>query len=180
MTRSLLLVRHGQIDANARGRWHGSTDSPLTRTGRRQVLRIAQRIRRDWGDAASIYSSPMIRCLRTAEAIGSALEQPVTLDADLREYSIGELEDTTFASLQATTTSSDAFVRIATSHRRAASRSIPLQSASFRRCDAFTRPTTRRDRSWSSVMVRRWRSRWPRCLTLTRITGQTTKSTIAA
>lgn len=100
-TRSLLLVRHGQIDANARGRWHGSTDSPLTRTGRRQVVRVAQRIRRDWGDAAAIYSSPMIRCLRTAEAIASALDQPVALDADLREYSIGELEDTTFASLQA-------------------------------------------------------------------------------
>ena len=85
MTRSLLLVRHGQIEANARGRWHGSTDSPLTRIGRGQVLRIAQRIRRDWGDAAAIYSSPMIRCLRTAEAIASALDQPVTLDTDLRD-----------------------------------------------------------------------------------------------
>jgi broad specificity phosphatase PhoE len=101
MTRSLLLVRHGQIDANARGRWHGSTDSPLTRTGRRQVSRIAQRIRRDWGDATAIYTSPMIRCLHTAEAIGSALAQPVVLDEDLREYGIGELENTTFAALQA-------------------------------------------------------------------------------
>ena len=37
MTRSLLLVRHGQIEANARGRWHGSTDSPLTRIGRQEL-----------------------------------------------------------------------------------------------------------------------------------------------
>lgn len=100
MTRSLLLVRHGQIEANARGRWHGATDSPLTRTGRRQIARIARRIRRDWGDAAAIHSSPMLRCLHTAQAIAGALDQPVTLDEDLREYSIGELEDTTFAALQ--------------------------------------------------------------------------------
>jgi broad specificity phosphatase PhoE len=100
MTRSLLLVRHGQIEANARGRWHGSTDSPLTRTGRRQIARVARRMRRDWGDAAAIYSSPMLRCLHTAQAIGGALDQPVLLDEDLREYGIGELEDTTFAALQ--------------------------------------------------------------------------------
>jgi len=100
MTRSLLLVRHGQIEANATGRWHGATDSPLTRAGRRQVERIARRIRRDWGNAAAIHSSPMIRCLHTAQAIAGALDQPVTLDEDLREYSIGELEDTPFAALQ--------------------------------------------------------------------------------
>jgi broad specificity phosphatase PhoE len=100
MTRSLLLVRHGQIDANAAGRWHGATDSPLTRTGRRQIERIARRIRRDWGDAAAIHSSPMIRCLHTAQAIAGALDQSVLLDDDLREYGIGELEDTTFAALQ--------------------------------------------------------------------------------
>jgi probable phosphoglycerate mutase len=42
----------------------------------------------------------MIRCLHTAQAIAGALDQPVTLDEDLREYSIGELEDTPFAALQ--------------------------------------------------------------------------------
>ncbi len=113
MTRSLLLVRHGQIQANARGRWHGSTDSPLTRTGRRQVMRIARRIRQDWGDAAAIYSSPMMRCLRTAQAIGGALGQPVQLDEDLREYGIGELEDTSFAALQS---EHDFFRRIREDH----------------------------------------------------------------
>ncbi|MFM7119070.1 MAG: phosphoglycerate mutase family protein, partial [Gammaproteobacteria bacterium] len=33
----LLLVRHGQIRANIKGHWHGSTDSPLTWTGHRQA-----------------------------------------------------------------------------------------------------------------------------------------------
>ena len=100
MTRSLLLIRHGQIAANAAGRWHGATDSPLTRNGRRQVARLANRVRAQWGELAGIYSSPLIRCLNTAQAIGTALGQPVNVDDDLREYGVGELEDTTFAALQ--------------------------------------------------------------------------------
>jgi len=107
--RSLLLIRHGQIAANARGRWHGSTDSPLTVNGRRQADRLAERIRRHWGDIAAIYSSPMIRCLHTAQAVGAALGQHVILEDDLREYGIGELEDTTFNALQ---TEHDFFRRI--------------------------------------------------------------------
>ena len=138
MTRSLLLVRHGQIEANARGRWHGATDSPLTRIGRRQVARIAQRISRDWGDAEAIYSSPMIRCLHTAQAIGSALDQPVMLDDDLREYGIGELEDTTFAALQS---EHDFFRRIRDKHRfRAARRRLDQHRSQAHRpgaCGAF-------------------------------------------
>jgi broad specificity phosphatase PhoE len=98
--RKLLLIRHGQIDANVAGRWHGATDSPLTRTGRRQVVRLARRIRADWADIAAIYSSPLQRCRITAERIGAALEQPVLLDDDLREYGIGELEDCSFNALQ--------------------------------------------------------------------------------
>ncbi len=99
-TRSLLLIRHGQIDANVRGRWHGATDSPLTRHGRRQALRVARRVYDQWGDLAAIYTSPMMRCLHTAQAIGEAYGLAVNVDDDLREYGIGELEDTSFATLQ--------------------------------------------------------------------------------
>jgi broad specificity phosphatase PhoE len=77
------------------------------------MTRSAQRMRRDWGDAAAIYSSPMIRCLRTAQAIGSALERPLLLDEELREYGIGELEDTSFAALQS---EHDFFRRIREDH----------------------------------------------------------------
>jgi len=101
MTRSLLLIRHGQIAANARGRWHGATDSPLTRNGRRQVMRLARHVRGRWDDLAAVHSSPLIRCLNTAQAIGDAFGHGVIVDDDLREYGIGELEDTPFATLQA-------------------------------------------------------------------------------
>lgn len=99
MTRTLLLIRHGQIRANARGRWHGSTDSPLTGTGRRQAQRLARKLARDRRELAAIYSSPLQRCRDTAEMIAAALDRPVLFDDDLREYSVGELEDTSFAAL---------------------------------------------------------------------------------
>ncbi len=98
--RTLLLIRHGQIKANVRGRWHGATDSPLTRQGRRQAVRVAHRMRDHWSDLAAIYSSPMQRCLHTAQTIGQAFGMAVNIDDDLREYGIGELEDTSFAVLQ--------------------------------------------------------------------------------
>jgi len=98
--RKLLLIRHGQIDANVAGRWHGATDSPLTRTGRQQAVRLARRVRIDWANLAAIYSSPLQRCRDTAERISALIEQPVFFDDDLREYGIGELEDCSFHALQ--------------------------------------------------------------------------------
>jgi broad specificity phosphatase PhoE len=100
VSRPLLLIRHGQIAANAGGRWHGSTDSPLNRRGRRQIRRLALRLQRDWNDVAAVYSSPLVRCVHTAQALAASRGQVVTIDDDLREYGIGELEDTPFATLQ--------------------------------------------------------------------------------
>ena len=113
MSRALLLIRHGQIGANAGGRWHGSTDSPLSRLGRRQIRRLAQRFDRDWRDVVAVYSSPLVRCLHTAHAIAAQLGHVVTIDDDLREYGIGELEDTSFATLQS---KHDFFRRIRADH----------------------------------------------------------------
>jgi broad specificity phosphatase PhoE len=101
MSRTLLLIRHGQIRANVRGRWHGATDSPLTSAGRREAVRVARRITRDWSALGSIYSSPLQRCLDTADAIAASVGCPVLVEDDLREYSVGELEDCSFAALHA-------------------------------------------------------------------------------
>jgi broad specificity phosphatase PhoE len=99
MTRRLLLIRHGQIGANVAGRWHGATDSPLTSAGRRQIARLAGRVAKEWGDVGAIYTSPLQRCRDTAAAIAGALGQDIQLEDDLREYGIGELEDTHFKTL---------------------------------------------------------------------------------
>ena len=96
---SLLLLRHGQIRANRQGRWHGSTDSPLTWSGRRQAKKTASHLAEQHEQLTAIYSSPLIRCRVTAEAAASRLEiEPVVVEA-LAEYGIGEWEGMPFAHL---------------------------------------------------------------------------------
>ena len=150
MKRSLLLIRHGQIAANASGRWHGSTDSPLTASGRRQADRLAQRVRRDWGDIGAIYSSPMIRCLHTAQAIGAALGHHVILEDDLREYGIGELEDTTFGELQS---EHDFFRRIREDRDYAPSGGDSINAVASRIVPALQRIYTTDDSAGPIVVV---------------------------
>ncbi|MCZ6711754.1 MAG: histidine phosphatase family protein [Gammaproteobacteria bacterium] len=96
---SILLLRHGQILANAQGRWHGSTDSTLTWRGRRQARRTARHLASRHPEITAIYTSPLQRCLRTAESIGKRLGIEVEVREDLREYAIGEWENLSFRDL---------------------------------------------------------------------------------
>lgn len=93
---TLLLIRHGQIDANVARRWHGSTDSPLNPAGEAQVARLADHVARAHGELRAVYASPLQRTLRTAEGPGQRLGLPVAAVPDLREWCIGALEDTPY------------------------------------------------------------------------------------
>jgi broad specificity phosphatase PhoE len=97
---NLLLIRHGQIKANKLGQWHGSTDSPLTRHGRRQARRTAHHVREHFAPLQAIYSSPLRRCRHTAEAIAAATGLEVRVHEGLREYAIGDWEGMSFQELQ--------------------------------------------------------------------------------
>ena len=95
----LLLIRHGQIEANVTRHWHGSTDSPLTADGKLQAERTARHLATRVESISAIYSSPLKRTLHTARAIGrhhslELLEEPL-----LREYAIGELEGVHYGDL---------------------------------------------------------------------------------
>ena len=96
---SLLLLRHGQIHANRRGLWHGSTDSPLTWRGQLQARRTARHLARNHPQVKAIYSSPLQRCRRTAALIGRRLRLEPEIVDDLREYAIGEWEGMPFSQL---------------------------------------------------------------------------------
>ncbi len=93
------VVRHGQIAANVTAHWHGSTDSPLTDTGRRQVERVAA-----WFEAArppvrAVYSSPLSRTRDTATGIATRLGLGVQPLPGLREYCLGDWEGTHYQEL---------------------------------------------------------------------------------
>jgi broad specificity phosphatase PhoE len=85
MTR-VLLVRHGQSEWNADGRWQGQADPPLTELGRAQARHAA----RSLGTVDAIVASDLQRAAGTAAILGAELGVgPVVVDAGLRERDAG-------------------------------------------------------------------------------------------
>jgi probable phosphoglycerate mutase len=96
MTR-VLLVRHGQSEWNADGRWQGQADPALTDLGRHQALHAS----RSLGVVDAIVSSDLQRAAETAAIIASELGVgPLVLDADLRERHAGEWQGLTRAEIE--------------------------------------------------------------------------------
>lgn len=83
----ILLVRHGESEWNALGRWQGQADPPLTDAGRNQALLAARAL----GQLDVIAASDLLRAHHTAELIAAELGiGPVQVDARLRERDAGE------------------------------------------------------------------------------------------
>jgi broad specificity phosphatase PhoE len=97
---TLLLVRHAETDDNAAMRLSGWTDTDLSPRGESQVELLADHFNRQHGQIDALYSSPLIRARRTAEAIGARTgHTPILLD-DLREMYFGELDGLPFEELR--------------------------------------------------------------------------------
>ncbi len=103
-----ILVRHGESEWNRIGRYQGQLDAPLSDLGLRQAEALATRLATEKLDA--IYSSPLQRARRTADAIArfhpalTIQEDPALLEihhgdwqglfaADVRERYAGALEE---------------------------------------------------------------------------------------
>jgi len=96
MTR-VLLIRHGQSEWNADGRWQGQADPPLTDLGRHQALHAA----RNLGTVDAIVASDLQRASETALIIAEALGiGPVVVEASLRERDAGEWSGLTRAEIE--------------------------------------------------------------------------------
>ena len=92
MTR-LLLVRHGQSEWNAQGRWQGQADPHLSDHGREEARLAARALR---GVAGIVFSSPLLRARETAEIISSQVaDGSVFVEPDLREIDVGEFSGLT-------------------------------------------------------------------------------------
>lgn len=88
----IYILRHGQTEWNVQGRMQGGLDSPLTALGRAQAQaqgRLMQPILA-CHPGIKAYASPLKRAHDTALlALG---DYPLTLDARLREISVGAWE----------------------------------------------------------------------------------------
>jgi broad specificity phosphatase PhoE len=93
----LLLVRHGQSTANARGIWQGQMEFPLSEEGRRQATLAGRALAREPFDG--LYASPLSRAFETAGLIRreAAFSGAVVPIEDLSERSGGLLEGHTWA-----------------------------------------------------------------------------------
>ena len=95
----LLLVRHGQIQANLDRVWHGSTDSALTQQGREEAQAAGRFLAAAHAGAAALYTSPLERARATADAISGATGLEPISDPGIGEFGIGDLEGESYASL---------------------------------------------------------------------------------
>jgi probable phosphoglycerate mutase len=85
----LLLVRHGESEWNAVGRWQGWADPPLTPAGVEQARAAAGELR--GLDLEAAVSSDLQRARRTAEIVAGALGLlPVHVEPGLRERNVGD------------------------------------------------------------------------------------------
>ena len=92
----ILLVRHGESEWNAVGRWQGQANSPLTDLGRHQAKAATRAV----GRVDAVFCSDLDRARETAEIIASELGTgPVIVDPGLRERDAGEWSGLTRAEI---------------------------------------------------------------------------------
>jgi len=89
----LLLIRHCEPEADARGRCYGSLDVGLSEAGMHHARELATRI----SGYGAVWTSPRLRARQTAAALATS----VHLDDDLRELDFGELEGRTYDEIAA-------------------------------------------------------------------------------
>src|SRR5690349_6102426 len=87
MPTPILLVRHGQSEWNAQGRWQGQADPPLSELGRQQAFSASRKI----GSVDVIVASDLERALHTAQIISGQIGVgPVIVEPLFRERDAGE------------------------------------------------------------------------------------------
>jgi probable phosphoglycerate mutase len=88
------FVRHGQTEANSKGLLAGSgIDHPLNEAGHGQARALASDIRRLVPHKLHrLIASSMTRAQETAKYIAPELGLPVEVNADFREWHLGEWE----------------------------------------------------------------------------------------
>ena len=100
-TTRLLLVRHGETEANVAGRMQGRGNDPLTERGHHQVRAIAARLKREAHMIDAIYTSSLLRARLTAEVIGAELDLIPRPREGLQEFHLGDLEGASSKELSA-------------------------------------------------------------------------------
>src|SRR2546423_2646106 len=90
----VLLIRHGQSEGNAEGRFGGHTATPLSVRGRLQSEATARALSTE--NLTAIYSSDLLRAVETAMPLARLTGLDVEQTEAFRERSVGVMEGLTF------------------------------------------------------------------------------------
>lgn len=85
----IILVRHGQTEWNRVERFRGRADVPLNETGLAQAEATGRRVAAAW-KLTAVYSSPLSRAVKTAEAIAKHFGLPVQTHPGLADIDYGD------------------------------------------------------------------------------------------
>lgn len=88
---TVFLIRHGITEGNIEGRYIGQTDLPLSDEGYAAIKRMTEE--QIYPEVQKVYSSPLKRCLETAEIIYP--DRYICTIDKLCECSFGEFEEKT-------------------------------------------------------------------------------------
>ena len=95
----LVLVRHAETEASARGRCYGSLDVGLSPVGRSQCAALERALAAEV--VSAVVTSPRVRAVETATAIAEPHGVDVRVDEDLQELDFGEVEGRTYDEIAA-------------------------------------------------------------------------------
>jgi broad specificity phosphatase PhoE len=93
-TTRIILVRHGQSEGNAEGRFGGHTSTPLSERGRSEAEATAKVLAEE--KLGAIYSSDLSRAVETAMPLARLTGLDVVPTDAFRERSVGVMEGLTF------------------------------------------------------------------------------------
>jgi len=93
-TARLILIRHGQTEWNRLERFRGHADVPLNENGLAQAAATGRRAASEW-DLAAVYSSPLSRAVKTAEAVAVQFGIAVQVINGLVDIDYGEWQGLT-------------------------------------------------------------------------------------
>ena len=90
----IILMRHGQTNANKNFIVQGRMDNPLNEDGIRQAYRTGQYFLNNDVEFDMVISSPLKRAFATAELVnkGMLMKRPIVLDKGLIERNFGDYD----------------------------------------------------------------------------------------
>ena len=92
---TLLLIRHGQSEANLTGVFAGNFDSPLMELGFKQAEKTAEFIAENY-KVDKVYASDLIRAFETGRTVAKRLGLEIIPEPGMREIRAGKWEGILF------------------------------------------------------------------------------------